>query len=164
MDNYIIIYMDNLYWNVNSTYDKCKFFKNNDIVDIDDEYLNNLVFNNNGVIKMILPLNYYSNKESYEIDLFDNREYTIKDILNIIYDFYNRELTDQEYDFITELYNRSNNILTNDYSKVREEYNKILYNVLENKNCKRINLLGSRTIFEGIQQLKDGRYKLLLGY
>jgi hypothetical protein len=45
--------------------------------------------NDNIIRKLSLPLNYYSNKESYEIELFNDRQYTIKDILIIIYDFYN---------------------------------------------------------------------------
>lgn len=156
--------MDNLYWNVNSKYDKCKIFENNDINDIDEELLNSIMFNNCGIIKISLPVNYYSNKESYEIELFDDRPYTIKDILTVIYDFYNTDLTKEELIFVSDLYGKSNNILEKEYSKVREEYNKLLHKIITNNEGKRVELLGSRTVFEGLQMLKDNRYKLLLGY
>ena len=157
--------MDNIYWNVNKSYENCKIFKENDIHDIDYNYLNNVIFTNDNIIRKItLPLNYYSNKESYEIELFSNRQYTIKDIMNIIYDFYNTKLSEEELKFISNLHNISSNILNKDYTKMREEYNYLLFNIINDYDRKRIDLLGSRIIFEGLYPLKDDRYNLLLGY
>jgi hypothetical protein len=157
--------MENIYWNVNKPYETCKIFQNNDINDMNEEYLNNVIFMNDNIIRKIsLPLNYYSNKESYEIELFNDRQYTIKDILIIIYDFYNNDFTEEELNFISNLHNTSITILEKDYTKMREEYNILLSNIVNHKNKKRYDLLGSKLIFEGLFDLKDNRYKLLLGY
>lgn len=155
--------MNNLYWNINTTLDKCLYFVDNDFKPIDEKYLNNYVFDSDKNIKLSLPLNYFSNKESYEIELSTEKKYTMKEFLNLIYDFYNTNLTDKELEYIKNLYDNNLIILNKKYSKIREEYNNLLLHTYENKG-KRIDILGSRNVYEGFIQLNNNSYKLLLGY
>ena len=155
--------MNNIYWNINTPVENCKCYEDNEFKDLDENFLNSYIFNTEEKIHLSLPLNYFSNKESYEIELSNDKKYTVLNLFNLIYDFYNSDLTENELTFIKKMYDNNVLILEKNYSKLREEFNVLLYNAYNNKG-KRKDILGSRNIYEGFLQLNNNSYKLLLGY
>ena len=69
--------------------------------------------NDNIVKKLSLPLNYLNNNETYEIELLQDRIYTLKELLTVIYNFYNTNLSDDELLFVNNLYDRHLNLINN---------------------------------------------------
>jgi intergrase/recombinase len=154
-------YLTNLYWSIDRTTNDIFIIENNDNIKQINGELNEIILTIENGSKLKLPY-HYLDENFYEIKL-EQKKYSKQEILDIIYKFYNSTISEKEFE-------KLKNCIKFKYTMSSLEViaSDLIIGAIskkeKNNDVNRVDIMGSRVIFEGINKVNDETYEVLIGY